>query len=90
MGDISELNRGSQQGPRQDIIRAFRGIGKSYITCAYVAWRLDAQTRETRRCWLFRHISEGEGLRQPAPEHPEDDASPEVPHGGPRTRGFPA
>lgn len=29
-----------QYGPRRKIIEAFRGIGKSWITSAYVAWRL--------------------------------------------------
>ena len=29
-----------QIGPRRRIIMAFRGVGKSYITCAYVLWRL--------------------------------------------------
>lgn len=34
-----------QHGPRRDIVEAFRGVGKSWITAAYVAWRLyrDAQ-----------------------------------------------
>lgn len=46
---ISELNRGSfSRDPRQDIIRAFRGIGKSYITCAYVAWRLMRNPRDEK------------------------------------------
>lgn len=30
-----------QHGPRRRIIEAFRGVGKSYITCAFVLW-----------CWL--------------------------------------
>jgi len=29
-----------QYGPKKSIVAAFRGIGKSYITVAYVAWRL--------------------------------------------------
>ncbi len=29
-----------QHGPRRKIIEAFRGVGKSYITTAYVLWRL--------------------------------------------------
>jgi hypothetical protein len=29
-----------QSGPRRRIIEAFRGVGKSYITVAYVVWRL--------------------------------------------------
>lgn len=29
-----------QHGPRRRIIQAFRGVGKSWITVAYVAWRL--------------------------------------------------
>lgn len=29
-----------QNGPRKRYISAFRGVGKSWITCAYVAWRL--------------------------------------------------
>lgn len=36
-----------QHGPRRKIIEAFRGIGKSWITAAYVLWRLwkDPQER---------------------------------------------
>ena len=29
-----------QHGPRRKIIEAFRGVGKSWITAAYVVWRL--------------------------------------------------
>ncbi len=29
-----------QNGPRRRGIQAFRGVGKSYLTCAYVVWRL--------------------------------------------------
>lgn len=29
-----------QYGPRKRMIQAFRGIGKSYLACAYVVWRL--------------------------------------------------
>lgn len=29
-----------QHGPRRKIIEAFRGVGKSYVTSAYVCWRL--------------------------------------------------
>src|SRR5690606_27083526 len=29
-----------QHGPRRKIIEAFRGVGKSWITAAYVIWRL--------------------------------------------------
>lgn len=29
-----------QHGPRRDVIEAFRGVGKSWITVAYVLWRL--------------------------------------------------
>lgn len=35
--DISDY---LQNGPRRRIIQAFRGIGKSWITAAYVLWRL--------------------------------------------------
>lgn len=35
--DISQY---LQHGPRRRIIQAFRGIGKSWITAAYVLWRL--------------------------------------------------
>ena len=36
-----------QHGPKRYIIEAFRGVGKSYITSAYVVWRLllNPQTR---------------------------------------------
>ena len=29
-----------QHGPRRKIIEAFRGVGKSWITAAYVVWKL--------------------------------------------------
>lgn len=29
-----------QHGPRRRIVAAFRGVGKTWITCAYVLWRL--------------------------------------------------
>ena len=29
-----------QYGPQRTCVEAFRGLGKSYITCAYAAWRL--------------------------------------------------
>lgn len=29
-----------QKGPRRKVIQAFRGVGKSWITAAYVVWRL--------------------------------------------------
>ncbi len=34
-----------QHGPRRRMVKAFRGVGKSWITCAFVMWRLlrDAQ-----------------------------------------------
>ena len=35
--DISEY---LQDGPRRQIILAYRGVGKSYLTSAYVCWRL--------------------------------------------------
>ena len=35
--DIAEYLAG---GPRRTVIQAFRGVGKSYITSAYVVWRL--------------------------------------------------
>ena len=36
-----------QHGPKRSCIQAFRGVGKSHITAAYVVWRLicDAQTK---------------------------------------------
>lgn len=34
--------------PREDIIRAFRGLGKSYITAAYVIWRLMRNPRDEK------------------------------------------
>lgn len=35
-----DLARYIQHGPRRRIIEAFRGVGKSWITIAYVVWRL--------------------------------------------------
>lgn len=40
-------HRGSEGGA-SDIIRAFRGIGKSYITAAYVLWRLMRNPRDEK------------------------------------------
>jgi hypothetical protein len=34
--------------PREDIIRAFRGLGKSYITAAFVIWRLMRNPRDEK------------------------------------------
>ena len=34
------LQRVSNSGNAAEIVRAFRGVGKSYITCAFVLWRL--------------------------------------------------
>lgn len=34
--------------PREDIIRAFRGLGKSYITMAFVAWRVSRNPRDEK------------------------------------------
>lgn len=34
--------------PREDIIRAFRGLGKSYITMAFVAWRVMRNPRDEK------------------------------------------
>lgn len=34
--------------PREDIIRAFRGLGKSYITSAYVIWRVMRNPRDEK------------------------------------------
>ncbi|WP_217364052.1 hypothetical protein, partial [Marinobacterium sp. xm-d-509] len=36
-----------QYGPKRSCIQAFRGVGKSHITAAYVVWRLicDPQTK---------------------------------------------
>lgn len=35
-----DIARFLQDGPRRSIIEAFRGVGKSWITSAYVCWRL--------------------------------------------------
>lgn len=34
--------------PREDIVRAFRGLGKSYITAAFVIWRLMRNPRDEK------------------------------------------
>lgn len=39
-----------QNGPRRRMIFAFRGIGKSWLTCAYVLWRLYRNPEE--RCLI--------------------------------------
>lgn len=43
----ADIARYLQHGPRRRIIEAFRGVGKSWITVAYVLWRLykDPQLR---------------------------------------------
>lgn len=35
-------------GPRTDIIRAYRGVGKSYITATFVVWRLLRNPRDEK------------------------------------------
>lgn len=35
-----DIARWLQHGPRRKVIEAFRGVGKSWITSAYVVWRL--------------------------------------------------
>lgn len=37
-----------EAAPREDIIRAFRGLGKSYITAAFVIWRLMRNPRDEK------------------------------------------
>lgn len=45
--DPEELER-LFTSPREDIIRAFRGLGKSYITAAFVIWRLMRNPRDEK------------------------------------------
>lgn len=42
-----ELKRLETQ-PREDIIRAFRGLGKSYVTAAYAIWRVMRNPRDEK------------------------------------------
>ena len=35
-----DIARYLQKGPRRRVIQAFRGVGKSWLTSAYVVWRL--------------------------------------------------
>lgn len=37
-----DIARYLQRGPRRKVVQAFRGVGKSWITAAYVVWRLRA------------------------------------------------
>lgn len=37
-----DIARYLQHGPRRKVVQAFRGVGKSWITAAYVVWRLRA------------------------------------------------
>lgn len=48
--DTYEIAQGREApaGPREDVIRAFRGLGKSYITCAFVIWRLMRNPRDEK------------------------------------------
>ena len=47
--DTTELSQGiSVSGPREDIIRCFRSLGKSYITSAYAIWRLMRNPRDEK------------------------------------------
>lgn len=41
-----EIARYLQNGPRRRMIQAFRGIGKTWITCAYALWRLYRNPQE--------------------------------------------
>ena len=36
------------EGPREDIIRCFRSLGKSYITSVYAIWRLMRNPRDEK------------------------------------------
>ena len=42
-----------QVGPRRCVIEAFRGIGKSWITSAYVVWLLYCDPLRSRRFTLL-------------------------------------
>lgn len=47
--DTAEFDRGLEiAGPREDIIRCFRSLGKSYITSAYAIWRLMRNPRDEK------------------------------------------
>ena len=47
--DTAELRNGvTLEGPREDIIRCFRSLGKSYITSAYAIWRLMRNPRDEK------------------------------------------
>ncbi len=47
--DTAEIANGlTIEGPREDIIRCFRSLGKSYITSAYAIWRLMRNPRDEK------------------------------------------
>lgn len=47
--DTAEAESGVEvSGPREDIIRCFRSLGKSYITSAYAIWRMMRNPRDEK------------------------------------------
>lgn len=44
---LQDAHRGAEGG-LEDVIRAFRGVGKSYITAAFVLWRLMRNPRDEK------------------------------------------
>ena len=46
--DTTESPDEITSGPREDIIRCFRSLGKSYITSAYAIWRLMRNPRDEK------------------------------------------
>ena len=46
--DTTESPDSLTSGPREDIIRCFRSLGKSYITSAYAIWRLMRNPRDEK------------------------------------------
>lgn len=46
--DTTESPDDLASGPREDIIRCFRSLGKSYITSAYAIWRLMRNPRDEK------------------------------------------
>ena len=46
--DTTESPDSLASGPREDIIRCFRSLGKSYITSAYAIWRLMRNPRDEK------------------------------------------
>ena len=77
-----------QTGPRRKVLEAFRGVGKSWITSAYVVWRLylDPQlnflvvSASKERADSFSTFHAETAQRNPAPRPAHTETKPKMLH----------